>query len=90
MAINNVKKLFPSLKKLLRIVLTYPITSNEAERSFSLLRRLNSSLRSTMTQGRLNSLELMCSAPVQTDSILDDEVVSMFLPIKNRKFDMSH
>jgi hypothetical protein len=42
----------PSLSHLLKIICCLPITSNEAERSFSKLKLLKSSLRSTMTNKR--------------------------------------
>ena len=52
----NVRVLLPELVKLVRIVLTVPVTSCTAERSFSSLRRLKSYMRSTMKQSRLNSV----------------------------------
>jgi len=42
------------LNKLLQIILTVPVSSCTAERSFSALRRLKTFLRSTMSQNRLN------------------------------------
>ncbi|XP_069482144.1 zinc finger MYM-type protein 1-like [Ambystoma mexicanum] len=45
---------FAQVEKLLRILLTVPVSSCEAERSFSALRRLKTWLRTTMTQKRLN------------------------------------
>lgn len=51
--------LLPELHKLLRLVLTIPITTCSAERSFSALRRLKTFLRSTMGQRRLNSAALL-------------------------------
>ena len=44
---------------MLKLILTYPITSNEAERSFSQLKRLFTSLRTTIGEQRLNNLMLM-------------------------------
>ena len=41
---------------LIRFLLVSPGSSAEAERSFSSLRRLETWLRSTMTQSRLNSI----------------------------------
>ena len=42
----------PSIAALLRIVCVLPVTSNEAERSFSRLKLLKTCLRSTMTNQR--------------------------------------
>ena len=53
---NTLANLLPDLATLLRIYLTLPSTSCEAERSFSVLRRLKNYLRTTMSQNRLNHL----------------------------------
>ena len=50
--------MFREVEKLMRILITYPASSCEAERSFSALRRLKTYLRSTMLQTRLNSLAI--------------------------------
>ena len=44
---------------ILCIMLTMPVTSATAERSFSVLRRLKTYVRSTMNNDRLSSLALM-------------------------------
>ena len=50
---------FPNLHGLLRVALTLPITSCESERSFSQLKLIKTSHRSTMTNNRLSGLALM-------------------------------
>ena len=45
---KEVRKIFPMVERLLRLVLTSPASSCSAERSFSALRRLKTYLRSTM------------------------------------------
>ena len=50
---------FPNLHVLLRVALTLPITSCESERSFSQLKLIKTSIRSTMTNNRLSGLALM-------------------------------
>ena len=47
------------VSSLIRIILTLPVSSCSAERSFSGLRRLKTYLRSRMTQERLNAVVLM-------------------------------
>ena len=51
--------LFPNIRKMLICIMVLPVTSCEAERSFSALRRIKTYLRTTMTQNRLNSLSLL-------------------------------
>ena len=50
---------FPNIKSLLQIALTLPVTSCECERSFSQLKLLKTTLRSTMSERRLSGLALM-------------------------------
>ncbi|XP_041372600.1 uncharacterized protein LOC121385875 [Gigantopelta aegis] len=50
----SVRRMFPQVERLLRLLLVSPASSCEAERSFSALRRIKTWLRSTMTQKRLN------------------------------------
>ena len=50
---------FPDLLLFVQIVLTVPIASATAERSFSTMKRVKTYLRSTMTDQRLNSLCLL-------------------------------
>ena len=56
---HEMKNSFPNIYTALRIMATVPVTSCECERAVSVLRRLKSYLRSTMSQKRLNSLALM-------------------------------
>ena len=51
---NELPLLFTNLATLLRIFLTLPCTTCEAERSFSVVRHIKTYLRSRMTQPRLN------------------------------------
>ena len=50
---------FPDIKTLLHIGCTLPVTSCEAERSFSGFRRIKNFMRSTMNEDRLSALALM-------------------------------
>jgi hypothetical protein len=51
--------LYPSTDTILCVLLIMPIESATAERSFSVLRRLKTYVRSTMKNDRLSSLGLM-------------------------------
>ena len=50
---------FPNIHTLMLIMINLPITSCECERSISLLRFVKSTLRTTMTEERLNGLAIM-------------------------------
>lgn len=51
-----VRRLFVEVEQLIRLLLICPVSSCEAERSFSALRRLKTWLRNTMTDARLNAV----------------------------------
>ena len=53
---------YPNIKLLLQILATLPVTTASAERTFSMLRRLKTWPRSTMTEDRLNGLALLASS----------------------------
>jgi len=50
--------MFTEVEILIKLLMTCPASSCEAERSFSALRRLKTYLRSTMTQKRLSNLAI--------------------------------
>ena len=52
-------RLFPNVSTLLKILSTIPVTSCEAEKTFSALRRIKPLLRTTMTEDRLSGLTLL-------------------------------
>jgi hypothetical protein len=58
--------IFREIEKLVRLLLVFPSSSAEAERSFSSLRRLKSWLRSTMSQTRLNHV---CILHIHSDLV---------------------
>ena len=65
---------FPNVYKVLQLLGTVPVTSCECERCVSVLRRLKTYLRSTMTQKRLNGLALMAvhrNIPIDLERIVD-------------------
>ena len=51
--------IFPSIYKLLKILVTMPVTTCTSERSFSTLRRLKTYLRNSIGAERLNGLALL-------------------------------
>jgi hypothetical protein len=56
---NHIQEIFPSLEIALRIFLSTAATNCSAERSFSLLKRFKSYLRSSMSQDRVKSLAVL-------------------------------
>lgn len=58
---NNLEiiKLIIEVFKLLRIVLTIPVSNSTCERSFSVLRRLKTYLRSSMLAKKLNHISVL-------------------------------
>ena len=68
------------------IMITIPVTSCECERSISLLRLVKSTLRTTMSEERLNGL---CLMQYYHDIDLDpDAVVSEFACCHPRRMDI--
>ena len=63
---------------ILQIVVTYPITSNDSEQSFSQLKRLLSDERTTMTAERLNHLALMNVHRALLKDITNDSIIKTF------------
>ena len=79
------KNMFPSLKSVLQVALTIPVSSCSCERSFSSLRRLQTWLRGTMSQSRLSELAIM-TIEKETLFLLDDEdIIRKFLRKSNRR-----
>ena len=60
---KNINPILKETKALLKLLPTYPITSNEGKRSFSALKRLLTSHRSTMGKARMDHLSRMTINP---------------------------
>ncbi len=84
---KNLKLVFPNIFILLSIFLTVPITSAEAERSFSVLKRLKSWLRSTMGQDRLSSLAVIQINVSEICKISISAIIDIFASSKKRRVD---
>ncbi|CAB4057616.1 unnamed protein product [Lepeophtheirus salmonis] len=84
----GVFRLMPELYKVIVILASMPISSCEAERSFSCLRRLKNHMRTTMDQERLSSLTLLNMDRVMVDKVLHedmDSLIDTFVSRKERK-----
>ena len=74
--IADILKNFPSyadllseIRTLIKIFMTIPVSTASAERSFSVLRRLKTYLRSTMNQSRLNHVIMLHCHKDKTDKL---------------------
>ncbi|KAL4101295.1 hypothetical protein QTP88_021315 [Uroleucon formosanum] len=76
---------FPNLTVALMIMLTIPITSASAERSFSKLKLIKTYLRSTMSQERIFSLALLAIEKEESKNLNYDKVIEDFAAKKYRK-----
>ena len=91
--INNIADLyrnfndgvFSQTKILVELILTYPITSNEGERSFSQLKRLLTSLRTNMTEGRICNLARMAMHPARLNSLNNEDIIEAFKEAQPRR-----
>lgn len=79
------KRLFSEVFKLLRIVLTVPVTTATAERTFSVLRRLKTFLRSSMGQPKLNHVLLLHVHKGRTDNIHLSKIAKEFASVNERR-----
>uniref|UniRef100_A0A8C8R7F8 Uncharacterized protein n=1 Tax=Pelusios castaneus TaxID=367368 RepID=A0A8C8R7F8_9SAUR len=69
---------FPDVKKLVQVALTIPMSSCSYERSFSVLRRLHTWLRSTMGQDRLQHLAMLSIEKNSLESVPVDAIIDHF------------
>ena len=56
---TNLSDTYSECVTLMKVVITIPLTSAEAERSFSTLKRIKTFLRNTMCESRLNALAML-------------------------------
>ena len=86
---NQIDDTFEELTKLLRIIVTSPMSSAEAERCFSTLKRIKSFLRNTMTEKRLNALAMLSIEKEMIKNIenFNSKVIEKFVNMKDRRMD---
>ena len=69
----------------MQLVFTFPLTSNEGERSFSLLKRILHYTRFTMTESRLNDLALIALHPTRLSELSTEKIIEMCVQENPRK-----
>ncbi|KAM3842976.1 zinc finger MYM-type protein 1-like [Diretmus argenteus] len=84
---NNLEEVFSETITLLKILITTPMTTAEAERCFSTLKRIKTFLRNTMTQDRLNALAMMSMEKKLVTEMTDfnQRVIEIFAGQKERR-----
>lgn len=83
--LKNVSSSFPNIEVAIRIMLTIPVTSAGAERSFSKLKLIKNYLRSNLSQHKLSDLALISIEYSIADSLSYDETIALFASKKARK-----
>jgi hypothetical protein len=76
---------YPYIKIALRIFLSIPVTNCTSERSFWVLKRIKSYMRSSMTQDRFSALAILCIKSDITITLEFDEVINNFVNFRSRK-----
>ncbi|KAI6648617.1 hypothetical protein LOD99_7974 [Oopsacas minuta] len=88
--LNTIRKfkldeIFCNVCTALRRFCTLPVTVASAERSFSKLKLIKNFLRSTMSQGRLNDLVMLCIEAERAKRIDFRDIINDFAMKKARK-----
>ena len=85
----NLNSTFAETTKLLKILLTTPMTSAESECCFSTLKRIKTFLRNTMSNKRLNALAMLSieNKLIQETKNFNDRVMDHFARSKSRRMD---
>jgi hypothetical protein len=76
---------FPNISIALRIILSIPVTSAGAERSFSKLKIIKNYLKNTLSQCKLTSLATLSIEQEICDSLDFNELIEIFAAAKARK-----
>lgn len=76
---------FPELHRFLQLILTFPMTTTSAERSFSCLKRLKTYLRNCMRQDRLSNLAVLSLEGDIARQIPDAKIIEKFANKSNRR-----
>ena len=84
---SNLAYTFSETVERLKVLNTIPMTSCEAERCFSTLKRIKTFLRNTMAEERLNALTML---PIEKNLVRDSvdfnrKVIDSFANLKNRR-----
>lgn len=89
---NNLEETFSETTKLLKIIITTPMSTAESERCFSTLKRILTFLRNTMGNDRLNALAMLSINKhfVHNINNFDEKVIEEFISMKERRIDFTY
>jgi len=89
---NQLLVTFSEISKLLKIIVTIPMTTAEAERSFSTLKRIKTFLRSTMSEDRLSALAMLSIEKKMINNIsnFNEKVIDIFCQQKDRRINLKY
>ena len=89
---NNLLKSFTEIAKLLNILIAIPMCLTEVERTFSALKRINTYLRNTMGQPRLNFLSVLLIGRdlVNDCDSFNSKVMEVFIKKKERRMHFTY
>ncbi|XP_029340902.1 uncharacterized protein LOC115033076 [Acyrthosiphon pisum] len=82
---NSVGDVYPNVAIALRIMLTLPVTTATAERSFSKLKLIKNYLRTTLSQEKTTNLAIISIEHEIVDGLNLDDVIGTFADLKSRK-----
>ncbi|KAI4786533.1 hypothetical protein KUCAC02_037055 [Chaenocephalus aceratus] len=83
--VPEVRGLFGQVEALVRLLLVVPASSAEAERSFSVLRRLKTWLRSSMSQTRLNNVAICYVHKKKLDRLDLEGICQSFISANDKR-----
>jgi len=84
----GLRETFPNVDLLMRIYLTILVTNCSGERSFSTLKRVKSTIRSSMGDDRLNNLSILCIENELTRKLDFKDVIATFAAKKARRVNL--
>ena len=83
--VPGAKSLCSEWHRALQILLTIPVATATSERTFSVMRRFKTYLRSSMTQERLNNVLILHCCKSRTDEIDLKQIATLFINSNERR-----
>ncbi|CAH1998189.1 unnamed protein product [Acanthoscelides obtectus] len=89
---NSLEETLKETKKLLEMIVTTPMSTSEAERIFSTLKRIKTFLRNTMTRNRLTALSMLSIEKefISTMENFNGKVIDKFPAKKERRIELTY
>jgi len=87
MIANDLDRAYPNVYTLYKLFIRIPVSSAQAERTFSRLKLIKNYLRSTMCADRLNALAMLYIERELAEKIDFSVVIEKFAEVKKRKFE---